>query len=252
VPEESRLILGREGPPNPRGYFRNPWSMCSSRQDSDDLLRYRMIEELGAAFGLPGDKIEARSAYVTSHRGVGTPRKLFSMRRKPVWGDPPVLTCCCVKAHELRSHDRSSLTYETRRARRHRLVGGQHGRVDRPGLDADSGPTPRPTASPVDVGDPLRPPSLPRNLPGDLACHSLAAPRRRSAQFQANRRTVRSTREGTRRRDQGSIRLVHVSRSAWDTTCVLREDPGGIRPAGKNALAQVEGGEGQDQDRRWY
>lgn len=37
--------------------------MCSSRQDSDDLLRYRMIEELGAAFGLPGDKIEARSAY---------------------------------------------------------------------------------------------------------------------------------------------------------------------------------------------
>jgi hypothetical protein len=114
--------------------------MCSSRQDSDDLLRYRMIEELGAAFGLPGDKIEARSAYVTSHPGVGTPRKLFSMRRKPVWGDPPVLTCCCVKAHELRSHDRSSLTYETRRARRHRLVGGQHGRVDRPGLDADSGP----------------------------------------------------------------------------------------------------------------
>jgi hypothetical protein len=59
--------------------------MCSSRQDSDDLLRYRMIEELGPAFGLPGDKIEARSAYVTSHRGVGTPRKLFSMRRKPVW-----------------------------------------------------------------------------------------------------------------------------------------------------------------------
>lgn len=48
------------------------------------------------------------------------------------------------------------------------------------------------------------------------------------------------------------MRLVHVSRSAWDTTGVLREDPGGIRPAGKNALAQVEGGEGQDQDRRWY
>jgi hypothetical protein len=223
--------------------------MCSSRQDSDDLLRYRMIEELGPAFGLPGDKIEARSAYVTSHRGVGTPRKLFSMRRKPVWGDPPVLTCCCVKAHELRSHDRSSLTNDTRRARRHRLVGGQHGRVDRPGRDADSGPTPRPTASPVGVGDPLRhtplSPPKPPGRSGQPQLGGAPSPERTVP----SKQTYGQEHQGRhRRRDQGSIRLVHVSRSAWDTTGVLREDPGGIRPAGKNASAQVEGGEGQDKD----
>lgn len=57
---------------------------------------YPMIEEPRRAFGFPAT-IEDRSACVTSHRGVGTSRKLFSMRRKPVWGGPPVLTCCCVR-----------------------------------------------------------------------------------------------------------------------------------------------------------
>jgi hypothetical protein len=67
--------------------------------ESDDLPGYRMIEEPAGLSAFHGDKIEDRSACVSSHRGVATPRRLplYSMGRKPVWDGPPAFTCGCVR-----------------------------------------------------------------------------------------------------------------------------------------------------------
>jgi hypothetical protein len=176
--------------------------MCSSRLESDDLLRYRMIEEPGRALGaFPGDKIEDRSACVSNPRGVATSRRLplYSMRRKPVWGGPSAFTCGC--ARPMRSSGPTTLEREQRDLRLADAAWWLE-RMDESiaaRLDAYSGQVnaPRPTAFPRSTSAiRFTPSSLPRNFPGHLAGYSLATPRRRSEPSQANRPTVRRTREG--------------------------------------------------------
>lgn len=60
MPGAPHSFLGREGHPPPRGYFRNPWSDVLVELESDDLPRYRMIEEPAGLSAFPGDKIEDR------------------------------------------------------------------------------------------------------------------------------------------------------------------------------------------------
>lgn len=256
MPEEPALILGREGHPSPRGYFRNPSSTCSSRLESDDLPRYRMIEEPGpGSRPSPATKIEDRSACVSSHRGVAPPRRLplYSMGRKPVWDGPPVFTCGCARPWvppvprslegELRDLSLADAA----------LVAGQDGRVDRRGAGCQLGLGQRfapDGISPVDVGDPLHhAPSLPRNLAEIWPAT-------------AWRRPVRPKQtdlpSGAPGRGGGPEAVSRINpprppESLWvrHHRCPSR-GPGGKRPAGQNASAQVEGGEGQDKDRRWY
>lgn len=130
------------------------------------------------------------------------------------------------KAHELRPHDRSSLTYETRRARRRRLVAGEHGRVDRLGLVLTQGPLRAPRSMSAIL---FTPSSLPKP-PGRSGQPRLAGAR------SPQQTDLRSVAPGKADPTQGS---VHVSRSAWIRPVSFARTRGEIRPAGKNVSAQV-------------
>ena len=134
------------------------------------------------------------------------------------------------------------------RARRRRLVAGEDGRVDRREAGCLLGPGQRSQRHLLGRHrrSASRPPPLPkprgasgRQL-GDAPSPERTVPSKQTyGQAHQGRRT--------RRRGQGSIRLVHVSRSRGSPPVPFART-GGKRPAGQNTSAQVEGGKGQDED----